>query len=252
MSDRSKIEWTDATWNPVTGCTKVSAGCKFCYAETFARRNMGRFAGGRKFTEVRCHPSALGIPAKWKKGRKIFVNSMSDLFHPGIPEDFRDQVFWAMFENYQHVFQVLTKRPMEMKKYMLRLQSMVRRILPGMMLRPRNVWLGVTVESADELWRAEVLKNTPADLRFISFEPLLGRIPDLDLKGIDWVIVGGETGHNPRVMKEDWVLDILEACRKYKVPFFFKQWGGMIGNPLAKNRELRGVVYNEFPVWSKI
>jgi len=234
MSTNSAIEWTESTWNPVTGCTKVSAGCAHCYAERIARRlqAMGQpnYANGFRLT---LHPQALDLPLSWKKPRMIFVNSMSDLFHPEVPASFIRRVFDVMRLAHWHTFQVLTKR----SERMLELSA----TLPW----PANVWLGVTVERGDYRWRIDHLRGTGAQVRFLSLEPLLGPLPGLDLRGIDWVIVGGESGAGARPLEEQWVLDIRDQCVAAHVPFFFKQWGG----PRKKRagRLLQGRVWDAMP-----
>jgi len=212
----SKIEWTESSWNPVTGCTKVSEGCRNCYAERMARRlkAMGQPNYGNGF-KVTCHPHTLTLPLKWKKPRTIFVNSMSDLFHEEISLAFLDEIFFTMNEARWHTFQVLTKRA----EYMAR--------VAGRFNWTPNIWVGVTVESAKHVDRMDFLRDVPAAVRFLSLEPLLGPIPDLDLKGIDWVIVGGESGPGARPMQKEWVLEIRDRCLDADVPFFFKQWGGV-------------------------
>jgi protein gp37 len=215
MSDRSSIEWTEATWNPVRGCAKISPGCKHCYAETFAERFRG--VPGHAFEQgfdLRLVPTALELPKRWRRGRLVFVNSMSDLFHEDVPTDYIARVFDVMRECPQHQFQVLTKRAE-------RLEALAPAMCP-----PSNVWLGVSVENAQYAWRIDHLRRTPAHVRFLSIEPLLGPIMELCLDDIHWVIVGGESGHRARRMKVEWVREIRDQCRRARVPFFFKQWGG--------------------------
>ena len=234
MGDKSAIEWTDATWNPVTGCSKVSTGCKNCYAERLAARlkAMGnpRYANG---FEVTLHPDQLTLPLRWKQPRKIFVNSMSDLFHEEVPDEFILQAFEVMAKADWHLFQILTKRAERLAKLVPRLPW------------PNNVWQGVSVESAEYTWRVEHLLQVPAIVRFISVEPLLGPIHHLPLKGISWVIVGGESGPNYRPVQASWIREIRDQCRRAKVPFFFKQWGGI--TPKAGGRRLDRRVWNEMP-----
>jgi len=231
---QSSIEWTEMTWNPTTGCNKVSAGCKFCYAEIMSKRlqamGIEKYADGFK---VRIHPEALNIPYTWKSSKVVFVNSMSDLFHKDIPLDFIKQVFHVMNENPQHVFQVLTKR----SERLLKLHKEFR--------WTHNIWMGVSVENEKVKERIDLLRKTRAKTKFLSLEPLLGPLPKLDLKNIDWVIVGGESGHKPRPMNSDWVLDIQEQCEQAKVAFFFKQWGGR--NKKANGRLLNGRIYDAMP-----
>lgn len=235
VGDKSAIEWTDATWNPVTGCSKVSPGCKNCYAERLAARlhAMGnpRYQNG---FEVTLHEDQLTLPLRWKQPKKIFVNSMSDLFHEEIPDDFIIKTFAVMERADWHLFQILTKRAERLAKLAPKLPW------------PRNIWQGVSVESADYTWRIDSLRKVPASVRFISVEPLLGPIPKLPLKGISWVIVGGESGPNYREVKPDWVRQLRNQCLKGKVPFFFKQWGGF--RPKAGGRRLDGRLWNELPL----
>lgn len=216
MSTGSAIEWTQSTWNPLTGCTKISAGCKHCYAERMARRlqAMGQPNYGNGF-RLALHPHVLHLPLGWKKPRMIFVNSMSDLFHRDVPTEFILRVFEVMRQAHWHTFQVLTKRSERMAE------------LSPMLPWPANVWLGVTVESPEYRFRIGHLRRTDARVKFLSLEPLLGPLPGLDLTGIDWVIVGGESGPGARPMQEQWVVDIRDQCRASQVPFFFKQWGGV-------------------------
>ena len=234
MSDRSPIEWTNATWNPVRGCTKVSPGCKHCYAETFAERFRG--VPGHPFEQgfdLRLVPKALDLPATWRQGRLIFVNSMSDLFHDGVPEEYVERVFAVMRAVAHHQYQLLTKRSERMAEFASRHTV------------PANVWMGVSVENADHRWRLDDLRRVRADVRFVSIEPLIGDVGTLDLRGIHWVIVGGESGHRARPMDPDWVRDIRAQCRKAKVPFFFKQWGGV--HKSKNGRELDGRTWDEMP-----
>lgn len=230
----SKIEWTESTWNPVTGCTKISAGCNHCYAERMAKRlhGMGQ-ANYQNGFEVTLHEHALQRPLRWHKSRMIFVNSMSDLFHEDVPAKFILQVFRIMREASHHQFQILTKRGKQLES------------LAGMLPWPENVWMGVTVENSDYMWRIDSLRKAPAKVRFLSLEPLLGPLPDLDLRNIDWVIVGGESGPGARHMEEDWVLAIKEQCQEAQVPFFFKQWGGT--NKKKAGRLLQGRTWDEMP-----
>jgi len=230
----SKIEWTESSWNPVTGCTKVSDGCKNCYAERMAKRlkAMGQpnYQNGFKVT---CHPHTLSLPLKWKKPRTIFVNSMSDLFHEEIPLAFLDEIFFTMNEARWHTFQILTKRA----EYMARIASRFN--------WTPNIWMGVTVESAKYIDRIDLLRSVPAAVRFLSLEPLLGPIRDLNLKGIDWVIVGGESGPGARPMRKEWVLEIRDRCLNAGVPFFFKQWGGV--QKKKAGRLLEDKIWDQMP-----
>lgn len=234
MCAKSKIEWTESTWNPVTGCTKLSLGCKNCYAERLAVRlkAMGQpnYANG---FEVTIHESALGLPLKWKKPQMVFVNSMSDLFHEDVPLEFIVRVFDVMRRASQHRFQVLTKR-----------SERLRELSPSLTW-PSNVWMGVTVESADYVSRIDDLRGTEAAVKFVSMEPLLGPVSGLNLDGIDWVIVGGESGVGARPMAEAWVTDIRDQCQSADVAFFFKQWGGV--NKKKTGRLLEGRTWDEKP-----
>ncbi|MHC4496657.1 MAG: DUF5131 family protein, partial [Planctomycetota bacterium] len=216
MAQNSKIEWTESTWNPVTGCTKISAGCKHCYAERMAMRL--KAAGSPNYAEgfrVTLHEHALEIPLRWKRPRTIFVNSMSDLFHKDVPFDFISKIFDVMHQASHHRFQILTKR----SRRLLQLNSKL--------TWPENVWMGVTVENNECAFRIDDLRQTDAAIKFISFEPLLGPIPDINFKSIDWVIVGGESGPKARPMAPDWATDVRDQCVAASVPFFFKQWGGV-------------------------
>lgn len=227
MAERSAIELTDSTWNPVTGCTKVSPGCKHCYAERITERF------GQTFTDVRVRPARIALPLRWRRSRRIFVNSMSDMFHEEVPVAFIEEVFAVMAQAHWHSFQVLTKRARRLAKIAPRL------------VWPSNVWQGVSVENADYTWRIGCLQQVPAAVRFLSVEPLLGPIPQLPLEGIHWVIVGGESGPQHRSMDPEWVRDIRDQCLAVGVPFFFKQWGG--STPKAGGRLLDGKEWNEGP-----
>ena len=230
----SKIEWTDATWNPVTGCNKVSPGCKHCYAERLSKRlkatGMEKYRNGFAVT---LHPNTLDIPLRWRKPRSIFVNSMSDLFHAEVPDDFIAQVFDVMSRADWHRYQVLTKRPE-------RVASM-----NSQLSWPNQVWMGASVESQDYVHRVDLLRETDAAVKFLSLEPLLGALPDLDLAGIGWVIVGGESGPGAREMKEEWAIDIRDQCQAAGVPFHFKQWGGVFKK--RNGRVLDGRTWDETP-----
>ncbi len=234
MALSTSIEWTDSTWNPVTGCTKISSGCNHCYAERMALRlqAMGNPSYVNGFN-VTLHEDMLSLPLKWKKPQTIFVNSMSDLFHEDIPIEFIQRVFDIMSQADWHRYQILTKRP----ERMLELSPQ----LPW----ESNIWMGVTVEADNYTYRIEHLKNTNAKVKFLSLEPLLSPISNLPLEGIDWVIVGGESGPNARSIKKDWVIDIRNQCQNSKVPFFFKQWGGV--NKKKAGRELEGRIWSETP-----
>jgi len=230
----SSIEWTEATWNPTTGCNKLSAGCKNCYAEIMSRRlqAMGQKKYAKRF-ELATHENELDRPYTWKKGRVVFVNSMSDLFHKDVPLSFILKVFKVMNECPQHTFQVLTKRGDILERYS-----------PFLNWTP-NIWMGVSVENGDFVDRIDYLRQTGAHIKFLSLEPLLGPLPNLNLTNIDWVIVGGESAFKPRPLLPVWVLDIKEQCETVKVPFFFKQWGGK--NKKLSGRLLNGRTYDEMP-----
>lgn len=231
---QSSIEWTEMTWNPTTGCDKISAGCKFCYAEIMSKRLQAM--GVEKYKdnfEVRTHKDALNIPYTWKNSKVVFVNSMSDLFHKEIPLEFIKKVFKVMNENPQHVFQVLTKRAERLFELHKELKW------------THNIWMGVSVENDKVKDRIDFLRQTNARVKFLSLEPLIGPLKKLNLENIDWVIVGGESGHKPRTMNPDWVLDIQEQCEIADVAFFFKQWGGK--NKKAAGRLLNGRTYDEMP-----
>lgn len=234
MGQGTAIEWTETTWNPLTGCTKISPGCQHCYAERMAKRlqamGQANYANGFELT---LHEHMLDAPLRWKKPRLVFVNSMSDLFHKDAPEEFILRVFEVMARASWHVFQVLTKRSDRLAQLSARIDW------------PDNVWMGVSVESADYAFRIDHLRQTQARLRFLSIEPLLGPIPDLALAGIDWVIVGGESGPGARPMAQQWARDIRDQCRTAGVPFFFKQWGGV--NKKRTGRELDGRTWDEMP-----
>jgi len=230
----SNIEWTDKTWNPVTGCSKVSQGCKFCYAEILAKKlqkqGVKKYKNGFKVT---LHPETLGKPNKWKKPCRVFVNSMSDLFHDEVPLSFIQSVFKVMNQNPRHIFQILTKRDdrlVELDKHLT---------------WSKNIWMGVSVEDSRVTSRIDSLRKTSAEIKFLSLEPLIGPLPNLNLQSIDWVIVGGESGVTPRPMKVSWVRDIKKQCEEAEVPFFFKQWGGT--NKKRAGRLLDGKIYDEMP-----
>ncbi len=231
---QSSIEWTEMTWNPTTGCSKISTGCKFCYAEIMSKRL--KAMGVEKYKDnfkVRTHDDALKIPYTWKHSKVVFVNSMSDLFHKEIPLEFIQKVFKVMNDNPQHVFQVLTKRAERLLELHTELKW------------THNIWMGVSVENAKEKHRIDNLRQINARVKFLSLEPLLAHMGEIDLENIDWVIVGGESGHKPRPMDADWVLDIQEQCKEKNVAFFFKQWGGK--NKKANGRILNGRTYDEMP-----
>jgi protein gp37 len=239
MADTSHIEWTDATWNPVTGCTKISPGCKHCYAERLAKRLqlMGQpnYRNGFKLT---LQPQMLELPLRWKSPRRIFVNSMSDLFHPDVPLEYVKRVFDVMSRAHWHQFQVLTKRADRLRE------------LSGELSWPANVWQGVSVESERYLDRVDDLRETGAAVKFLSLEPLLEALPNLDLRGIDWVIVGGESGPGARPINKSWVIGIREKCARAGVAFFFKQWGGV--QKSKTGRTLEGRTWDEMPADSAL
>lgn len=256
---KTKIEWTDSVWNPVTGCTKVSEGCRNCYALTFAERWRGipghYFENGFDLT---LRPAKMNEPLNWKKPRKIFVNSMSDLFHKDITTAFIEEVFAIMAVAPQHTYQVLTKRPERMAEWFENRAGMVsgaaqmmgyRHLLPNIPMDEwwplSNVWLGTSVENKDVLHRIDELRKVPAAIRFLSIEPLIGDLGTIDLSGISWVIVGGESGRGARPIKEEWVTSIRDQCQEQGVNFFFKQWGGV--NKSKNGRLLEGKTWNEFP-----
>ena len=234
MSEVSAIEWTDATWNPVTGCTKVSQGCKHCYAERFAERFRG--TPGHPYEQgfdLRLWPERLTLPLEWKDSKRIFVNSMSDLYHENVPEEYIRQVFATMNQARWHTFQVLTKRAKRLAEVGSRLQF------------GPNIWQGVSVEDQAVAWRIDELRKVPSSIRFLSLEPLIGALPRLDLTGIHWVIVGGESGPGARYMDPAWVGEIRDQCREQGIPFFFKQWGGVFKH--RTGRMLDGRTWDEFP-----
>ncbi len=230
----SKIEWTDATWNPVTGCNKISPGCKNCYAERLSKRlkatGMAKYRNGFAVT---LHPDTLEIPLRWRKPRSIFVNSMSDLFHDEVPVAFIEQVFDVMTRAHWHRYQVLTKRPERVA------------CLNSQLPWPDQVWMGASVESQDYIHRIDQLRETDAAIKFLSLEPLLGPLPNLELDGIDWVIVGGESGPGARPMEGDWARDIRDQCQAAGVAFHFKQWGGVFKK--RHGRILDGKTWDETP-----
>ena len=234
MATNSKIEWTETTWNPVTGCTKISPGCEHCYAERMAKRlqAMGspNYRNGFKTT---CHSHLIDSPLSWKKSKVVFVNSMSDLFHEDVPDSFVERIFGTMSLASQHCFQVLTKRSKRLRN------------ISSSLMWTENVWAGVSVENSGYLSRIDDLRQTAAFVKFLSLEPLLGPLADLDLDGIDWVIVGGESGPGARPMKKEWVIDIRNQCERAGIPFFFKQWGGV--DKKRKGRLLEGKTWDDMP-----
>jgi protein gp37 len=239
MSEHSKIEWTDATWNPLRGCTKISPGCKHCYAETFAERFRG--VKGHPYEQgfdLRLVPEKLSEPFQWSSPRTVFVNSMSDLFQPGVPDSYIDDVVRVMVEANWHTYQVLTKRSERLKELLSTKLKFA--------ASQRHIWWGVSVEDKKYgLPRIDDLRAAPAAVKFLSIEPLLEDLGEFDISGIDWAIVGGESGHGARPMEEAWVGAILKACRKQKVDFFFKQWGGV--HKSKTGRSLNGRTYDDMP-----
>ncbi|MBA3361050.1 MAG: phage Gp37/Gp68 family protein [Acidimicrobiia bacterium] len=248
MAERSGIEWTEATWNPTTGCDRVSAGCDNCYALTLAKRL--KAMGSRKYQQdgdprtsgpgfkLTIHPEVLDLPKSWRQPRIVFVDSMSDLFHPDVPIAFIRQVFDVIKETPQHTYQILTKRSQRLRK------------VAEDLIWPWNLWMGVSVENDTYRFRIDQLREVPAAIRFLSLEPLLGPLNDLDLDRIHWVIVGGESGPNARAIEEAWIKDIRDQCRATGVPFFFKQWGGR--TPKAGGRRLGGRTYDAMPEFKQV
>ena len=239
MAVSSAIEWTDATWNPVTGCDQVSPGCDHCYALAFAERFRG--VPGHPYEQgfdLRLWPERLEMPLRWKKPRRIFVNSMSDLFHADVPDAFIRSVFDTMVQADQHIYQVLTKRPQRLAR------------LAATLPWPDHIWIGVSVESNDYAWRADFLRRVPAAIRFISAEPLLGPIDRLNLDGIHWLITGGESGPRHRPCNPDWVRQARDRCLAEEVAYFHKQWGGRTSK--VGGRELDGQTWDEMPVVNRV
>jgi protein gp37 len=239
MADGSAIEWTDATWNPVTGCTKITAGCDNCYAARFSERWRG--VAGHPFEngfDLTLRPERIAQPLSWRRSRMIFVNSMSDLFHKDVPRSFIDAVFETMEVANWHVFQVLTKRSSLMRDY---LKQRYATAAP-----PTHIWVGVSVEDARSRARIQHLREAPAAVRFLSVEPLIGAVGEVDLSGIHWVIAGGESGPGARPMAIDWARELRDQCSEQEVAFFFKQWGGI--RPKTGGRDLDGREWNELPV----
>jgi len=234
MAANSAIEWTEATWNPLTGCTKISPGCKNCYAERMSKRleAMGQPNYSAGFS-LSFHEHVLGLPLMWNKPQMVFVNSMSDLFHEQVPDEFIMKVFDVMRNASHHRFQVLTKRSGRLKE------------IDELLNWSENIWMGVSVENKDYTYRINNLRRTSARIKFLSLEPLLGPIPKLDLENIDWVIVGGESGPKARPLKSEWAVDIRDQCQKAGVPFFLKQWGGF--NKKKAGRLLDGRIWDEMP-----
>jgi len=235
MAENSKIEWTDSSWNPITGCTKVSPGCENCYAERMAKRLKAmRNPNYKNGFKLSVHENSFDLPLSWKTPQYIFVNSMSDLFHEDVPVDCIQRIFEVMRQAYWHTFQILTKRSSRLQE------------LDNQIEWAPNIWMGVSVETQDYAFRINDLRSTNALVKFISFEPLLGPIKQLDLQGIDWVIVGGESGPKSRKIEESWVIQIRDICNSQKLPFFFKQWGGT--NKKKTGRLLEGRTWDEMPV----
>ena len=238
MAFNSSIEWTESTWNPMTGCTKISLGCKNCYAERLAKRlqAMGQpnYKNGFQLT---LHPHMLNLPHQWKKPQMIFVNSMSDIFHEDAPADYIKKIFGVMAKAHWHIFQVLTKRSDRLLEFAddLKWES--------------NIWMGVTVEAAENANRIDHLRQSPAKVKFLSLEPLLGPLPELNLDGMNWVIVGGESGPRARIMRKEWVIDIKDQCETANIPFFFKQWGGT--NKKKSGRQLEGRTWDQMPEFNE-
>jgi protein gp37 len=234
LSNKSKIEWTESTWNPVSGCTKISSGCENCYAERMAKRLQAMGTRGyENGFEVTLHPHTLDKPLKMKKPQMIFVNSMSDIFHKNIPDEYIFKIFEVMNKAHWHTFQVLTKRPERLEQLAHKLKW------------SDNIWMGVTAESNDVVDRVDYLRNIDAKVKFLSIEPLISPVDKLDYTNIDWVIVGGESGYGCREIKKEWVEDIQIKCKQQNIPFFFKQWGGV--NKKTKGRLLNGKIYDEMP-----
>jgi protein gp37 len=234
MAPNSRIEWTESTWNPITGCSKISPGCKNCYAERMARRlHAMRLANYRNGFKLTVHPHTVGLPLTWKKPQMIFVNSMSDLFHAQAPKDFIMEIFGTMNKACWHMYQILTKRAEQLTK------------LDSMLPWADNMWMGVTVESADYVYRIDHLRESRSLNKFISFEPLLGSVGKLNLKGLDWVIAGGESGPGARPVQKEWITEIRDQCIEAGIPFFFKQWGGV--RKKQNGKLLDGRIWNQFP-----
>ena len=231
---KSKIEWTESTWNPISGCTKISSGCENCYAERMAKRLQAMGTKGYEDGfKVTLHPESLEKPLKMKKPQMIFVNSMSDIFHKDIEDEYIIKIFEVMNRASWHTFQVLTKRPERLEQIADKLNW------------TDNIWMGVTVEANDYVKRVDYLRNIDAKVKFLSVEPLIASVDNIDYTSIDWVIVGGESGYGCREIKEEWVIEVKEKCNKRNIPFFFKQWGGV--NKKKNGRLLNGKIYDEMP-----
>lgn len=240
MANNSSIEWTEATWNPTTGCTEISQGCKNCYARTLSKRlhlmGIKKYFNIFKFTQ---HENEIDLPLHWKKPKKIFVNSMSDLFHEEADLAFVGKCFDTMLKADWHIYQVLTKRPSKMAEFSDMFYKFYNKEIPN------HIWMGTSIEDADNLWRADELRKVKCEMRFISFEPLLGHIRDVNLKGIDWAIIGGESGFHYRPVEKLWIVDLIKQCKNQNVKVFFKQWGGI--RPKSGGREIDGKTYDEYP-----
>ena len=240
MANSSSIEWTEATWNPTTGCTKISSGCKNCYAEKLSKRlnlmGVKKYKNNFKFTE---QSQDLDLPLTWKKPKKIFVNSMSDLFHENSRMEYIGNCFDVMLKGNHHVYQVLTKRPETMAEFSILFSEYFGDLIPS------HIWMGTSIENEDVKWRIDALRQVKCHTRFLSIEPLLGPMGELDLTDIDWVIIGGESGARFRAVKKEWIVEIIKQCKKQKVAVFFKQWGGR--NKKAAGRKLEGVYHDSFP-----
>ena len=240
MSNSSPIEWTEATWNPTTGCTKISQGCKNCYAATLSKRlkamGIKKYKNNFKFTQ---HEAEIELPLKWKKPKKIFVNSMSDLFHENAKMEFVARCFNTMTIANWHIYQILTKRPKKMAEFSNMFYSYF-----GFQI-PNNIWMGTSVEDNQTTWRIKELRKVKCYTRFVSFEPLLEDIDKINLTGIDWAIIGGESGHHYRPIQEEWIQGLIEQCEKQNVKVFFKQWGGL--RPKSRGRIINNRTYDEYP-----
>jgi protein gp37 len=246
MAQQSAIEWTDATWNPVTGCTEVSPGCDHCYAKAFAERWRG--IKGHPYEQgfdLRVWPDRLDLPLRWRTPRRIFTNSMSDLFHKDVPTEFILQVFDVMGRARRHTFQVLTKRPHRLMRLIPKISTQMAPYTNGQRIWPSNIWLGVSVETISYNWRVDYLRTVPVAVRFVSAEPLLDSLADLDISGIDWLIAGGESGMGFRACRPEWIRELRDKCQRTGAAFFFKQWGGRTHS--AGGRLLDGRTWDEYP-----
>ena len=245
MANNSSIEWTEATWNPTTGCTKISSGCKNCYASTLSKRlkvmGIKKYKNEFEYTE---HPQDLELPLTWKKPRKIFVNSMSDLFHQKSKMEFVGKCFHVMMQANWHTYQVLTKRPTKMAEFSVLFNKYFGHDIP------QHIWMGTSVENRDNVRRIDELRKVKCNIRFISFEPLIESVGEINLDGIDWAIIGGESGYGFRPVKKEWIMEIIRQCKKQKVSVFFKQWGGI--RPKSGGPLINGRTYDEYPQVKKI